>query len=370
MGSGCRLFILGYIVWVMVVFLLTACVDGSSYISQEPTQTLMPPTAPTIIASPTAAITQSPYNISLEAMAYLDQALDLMQEHSINKASIDWDALRNRTYHRAYGAQTIPDTYQAIQYALADLGTNHSYLMTPEQVAQMEEGALVASIPGPEGKLIAERLGYVYLPSWAGTRESADKHATAVQQIIREVDAGNPCGWILDLRMNSGGAMWPMLAGIGPILGDGVVGYAIAPDGSTDEFSYRDGQALLNGEVETGVLGESYVLNEQLPSVSILTGPSTCSSGEAIAIVFRERPNTRSFGKATAGLSTGTMEIELSDGAWMILAHNTFADRTGHPYGSKVIPDEIVHQSSGEEDATLQAAVDWLLLQPACIPEE
>jgi C-terminal processing protease CtpA/Prc len=299
-------------------------------------------------------------------MAYLDEALTLMQEYSINREAIEWDALRNRTYHRAFGAQTIPDTYQAIQYALADLGTNHSYLMTPEQVAKMEDGSLVASIPGPEGKLIEGCLGYIYLPSWAGTRESADKHATEVQEIVREVDTEEPCGWILDLRENNGGALWPMLAGIGPILGEGVIGYAIAPDGSTDEFSYVDGQALFNGEVETEILGDAYYLSEPLPSVAVLTGPSTCSSGEAIAIAFRERPDTRSFGKATAGLSTGTKEIELSDGAWLILAINTFADRTGVTYGWKVVPDEIIHQSSGEEDPTLQAAVEWLQQQPAC----
>ena len=354
----------------MLVCSLSACVILPQQTTQDPTPTF--PSLPTSTErpNPTATETQSPYGISEQAMVYLNEALDHMQEYSINKDTIEWDALRTRTYHRAYGAQTIADTYQAIQYALADLGTNHSYLMTPEQVAMMEDGTLVASIPGPEGKLVEGRLGYIYLPSWAGTRESANEHATAIQEIIVEVDAGNPCGWILDLRENEGGAMWPMLAGIGPILGEGLVGYAIAPDGSTDAFSYRDGQAYHNDEVETEVLGQAYVLTEPFPPVAVLTGPSTCSSGEAITIAFRERPNTRSFGKATAGLSTGTREIELSDGAWLILAVNTFADRTGQTYGSKVVPDEIIHQAEDKEDLTLQMAVEWLLLQPACNPGE
>jgi carboxyl-terminal processing protease len=358
----------GLVMWLMVVFLLSACIAGSSNTPQQPTPTLTSIPTSTEIPSPTATEIQSPFGISEEAMAYLNEALDLMQEYSINKETIEWDALRDRTYHRASGAQRISDTYQAIQHALADLGTNHSYLMTPEQVALMEDGTLVASIPGPEGRFIEGNLGYIYLPSWAGTRESADKHATAVQEIVRELDAQNPCGWILDLRENNGGAMWPMLAGIGPVLGDGLVGYAIAPDGSTDEFSYRDGQAFYNDQVETEVLGQAYYLSEPLPFVAVLTGPSTCSSGEAITIAFRGRPNTRSFGKATAGLSTGTREIELSDGAWLILAINTFADRTGQAYGYKVIPDKIVHQAGDQDDPTLQAAVAWLLLQPACNP--
>ena len=357
-------------VGLMLACSLSACGVLPQQTTQDPAPTGTPLPTSTEKPNPTATETQSPYGISEQAMLYLNEALDLMQEYSINKETIEWEALRTRTYHRAYGAQTIADTYRAIQHALADLGTNHSYLMTPEQVTLMEEGSLVASIPGPEGRLIEGTLGYIYLPSWAGTRESADEHATAIQGIIREVDAGNPCGWILDLRENKGGAMWPMLAGIGPILGEGLAGYFIAPDGSANEFSYRDGQAYHNEEAETEVLGQAYVLTEPFPLVAVLTGPSTCSSGEAITIAFRGRPNTRSFGKATAGLSTGTMEIELSDGAWMILAVDTFADRTGQVYGSKVVPDKIIHQAGNQEDPTLQAAVEWLLQQPACNPDE
>lgn len=351
---------------LIFLVVLPACISEPSEILQDPKPPLESPQITAAIPTPSTAQTQSPYEISEEAMAYINEALEFMQEYSINKETIEWDALRTRTYQRAFGAQTIPETYQAIQYALADLGTNHSYLMTPEQVAQMEDGTLAGSIPGPEGKLMEGSLAYIYLPSWAGSRELANAQAAAIQQIILELDAQDPCGWILDLRENSGGAMWPMLAGIGPILGDGIVGYAIAPDGSTDEFSYRDGQALLNGEVETEVLGEAYYLSEPLPTVAVLTGPSTASSGEAIAIAFRGRPATRSFGRLTAGLSTGTTEIELSDGAWLILAINTFADRTGGTYGWKVVPDEIVHQSQDDGDAVLLAAVEWLQQQPAC----
>jgi C-terminal processing protease CtpA/Prc len=36
------------------------------------------------------------------------------------------------------------------------------------------------------------------------------------------MDQGNLAGWIVDLRNNGGGNMWPMLTGIGSILGEGV----------------------------------------------------------------------------------------------------------------------------------------------------
>ena len=38
------------------------------------------------------------------------------------------------------------------------------------------------------------------------------------------------CGWIIDLRGNGGGNMYPMLAGLKPFLGDTVLGAFVGPD--------------------------------------------------------------------------------------------------------------------------------------------
>jgi carboxyl-terminal processing protease len=335
----------------------------------SPTDTKPPGTSPaTEMPGPTAAGSQPAADISAEAQAYVDAVLDLMQQHSINREQIDWDALRARTYRRAYGARTTGDTYRAIQYALGDLGGSHSFLMTPEQVAEMEDGSLNASVPAPSGRLLAGKLAYVSLPAFAGSMEAAAEHATAIQQIIRDLDAEKPCGWIVDLRENLGGSMWPMLAGIGPILGEGLVGKFVAPDGSETAWYYMDGQALEGNAVQTEVRGAVYELDQPLPPVAVLIGPSTCSSGEAIVVAFRGRPDTRSFGEATAGLSTANQDFALSDGAWLLLTVSRFADRTGQTYGSTLVPDEIIHQQPGQGDAALQAGEDWLLGQPACDP--
>ena len=157
-----------------------------------------------------------------------------------------------------------------------------------------------------------------------------------------------------------------MLAGVGPILGEGRVGASVSPDGQQVDWFYVDGQAKMGDAVQTEVEGPAYVLAEPLPRVAVLIGPSTISSGEALAIAFRGRPNTRSFGHLTAGLSTGTGEFVLSDGAWMMLAVCASADRTGQVYGSWIEPDQVVTQRGTEGDPPLQAAIDWLLDQTAC----
>jgi carboxyl-terminal processing protease len=55
---------------------------------------------------------------------------------------------------------------------------------------------------------------------------------------------------------------------------------------------------------------------------------------------FRGRPNTRSFGHYTVGLSTGNIGYPLSDGAAIFLTGVVMADRTAQAYGEHIYPDE------------------------------
>ncbi len=336
---------------VLALCLLTACgetVDNTLI----PTATINP-TRPPVDVTPTTASSISP-----EASAYLDDALDIMQEHSINRYQIDWAVLRQKAHARARDAQTLADTYDAIRFALGELGDNHSGFMSPDQTREFQEGGPRAETPEPRGELLDRGLGYVVLPGYSGAGEAAPEYVTTVQQIIREIDAANPCGWIVDLRENTGGNMWPMLAGIGPVLGEGQVGMFIYPDGQQSFWDYADGQARLDGRPLTQA-AETYRLQREMPPVAVLTGRDTRSSGEAVVVAFRGRENTRSFGEATGGLSTANQMYDLSDGARINLTVSVFADRTGYPYGDQIAPDQVGQPA-------LDMAIEWLLDQPSC----
>lgn len=96
------------------------------------------------------------------------------------------------------------------------------------------------------------------------------------------------------------------------------------------------------------------------PPVAVLTNRSTASSGEAIVVAFRGRPNTRSFGEGTRGVSTSNRSFALNDGAMLLLTVAIFADRTGQKYGDVIVPDEVVDTPSSESDRVLDTAVKWL----------
>ena len=319
---------------------------------------------------PTATInsiesTETGPSISPEARAYLDEALDVMQEHSINRHKIDWDSFRQEAHAQAHDAQTVADTYYAIRFALGELGDNHSGFMLPEQVMEFQQGPSPDQAPKPRGELLERGLGYVVLPGCSGAGEAAFAYATGLQRIIREIDVSNPCGWVVDLRKNGGGNMWPMLAGIGPVLGDGRAGIFIDSDGQQSFWDYTDGQARLDGQTLM-YAGEIYRLQREGPPVAVLTGPDTRSSGEAIVVSFRGRTDTRSFGEGTGGLSTANQMYELSDGARLNLTVSVFADRTGYEYGDRIAPDQIVGDGQAGDDPALEMAVEWVLDQPGC----
>jgi hypothetical protein len=322
---------------------------------------------PTETPPPTATSTAQLLPISAEASAYLNEALDIMQKNSLHRESIDWDTLREATFEVAKYAQTPADTYGAIRFALVRLGDHHSLFITPyerEQRVQETE----SDSPPPRGKLLLEQIGYIAIDGY--TAYEGDQYATDVQQLIRAIDAQNPCGWIVDLRENTGGNMWPMLAGVGPILGEGEAGAFVDSYGNKALWSYQDGKAMAGDTVSTQVIGPAYELRVSLPPVAVLTGVNTASSGEVIVVSFRGRPNTRSFGLYTTGLSTANQGFPLSDGAVIALTTSVYADRTGQTYGDRIYPDELIDDVRrftvlmGE--AIPQPAIDWLMSQPAC----
>ena len=316
----------------------------------------------------TASSTPQLLPISPEASDYLNDALDIMQANSLYRESIDWADLRKDTFEVAKHAQTPADTYRAIRIALARLGDHHSSFHTPDEFEQTVQ-MTASDNPAPRGKLLLEKIGFIALPGYQGS--DGDEYATNIQQLIREIDSQDPCGWIVDLRENRGGNMWPMLAGIGPILGEGEVGAFVDSYGQKEIWFYRDGKSLVDDRVNTRVNGQAYRLEASLPPVAVLTGVNTASSGEAVAIAFHGRPSTRSFGQFTAGFSTANTPILLSDGALINITDSVDADRTGQTYGDRIYPDEIVddvRQFTFLMDEPIpQPAIDWLMGQPACM---
>jgi C-terminal processing protease CtpA/Prc len=334
---------------------------------------------------------------------------------------IDWPALRRTAFEKAANARSTSDTYGAIRWAVKELNDGHSFFSTPAPKREPKSAANADQAQGgttPAGKdarhdsgqtpatepkkktrtvegagwviastaedLRAEvitsdahgserRIGYILVPSFGGPDSFEPAKAAAfahrLHDEVRRLDEAGVTAWIVDLRYNSGGNMWPMLAGIGPLLGAQRVGSFVAEGHEPVAWEYKDGEVGTPGSVSVTIQKPLAIRNPDA-RVAVLVGTYCTSSGEAIAVALRGRANSRFFGKPTGGATTSTQTVWMGDGAMLFITNAVYADRTGKVYGGKLEPDEVIADSPDEltdpppawsDDATVRAAASWLM---------
>lgn len=308
------------------------------------------------------------------AQRYVDEALAILREHSLHTAAIDWPRVRQDALAYARGARGPSDAHVAVRFAVRELGDRHSYLQSPNATRTLARVAVANARTGvpaalPRGSTVEKGIGLVAVPGFAGgTPAQQIEFAERLSSVIRDLDAQGTCGWVVDLRANPGGNLWPMLLGLGPLLGDGEVAASVYPDGRRVAVWHRDGKAGFGDYVQLRLVAP-YRLERAAP-VAVLTGPATASSGEVLAAAFRGRAAARSFGLATRGLSAGNRTFALADGASLVLTVAATTDRTGRIWAGPIDPDQEVAAASrggpGSPDATLAAALAWLHTSDAC----
>lgn len=206
-----------------------------------------------------------------------------------------------------------------------------------------------------------DSVGYVSIPTFTGSGERALRFARSVRHALLGLDQEPPCGWIVDLRKNEGGNMYPALLGLADLAGQGRIGGVVG--GPIPQYWHLANDRVLISDLEDVagrepdsdsasastpiVRGVRRILSAELPSlkaasaarpVAVLVGPHTSSSGEGIAISLLGRPNSRSFGMPTKGRTTANIGTRLADGAMLIVTYGAFVDRDGKSYRPRIEP--------------------------------
>lgn len=296
---------------------------------------------------------QAARQLSPEAAAHLSEIVSVLRREWLFRANTDWAAFERRVFDHAGHARSIADTYDAIRMALSMLGDKHSYYVPAAgaPVFNPESPTQSTSECTPSDPAIVQTppdVGYLRVQITPQTPKEA------IQDALRGADGSNVVGWIVDLRNSRGGNMWPALAGLGSLLGEGTAGFFVDADSHATPWGYAQGAAFLDDRAMEP-LTSPYRLASRT-RVAVLTDVGVASSGEAIAVAFRARPNTRSFGTPTCGLSTAVNQFPLKTGGRIALVVATMADRTMTKYGSKVQPDELINDSAH----IVPRAVEWL----------
>jgi len=173
------------------------------------------------------------------------------------------------------------------------------------------------------------------------TTQTGSQMEEAVKQLLE----GNPKAIIWDLRFNGGGSMDATQQSLDIFLDEGMAFYARLRDGKLISYPTSNGG-----------------IAEEIPLV-VLIGPHTYSAPETVAASIKDRKRGILIGDTTHGKGSIITTLELADGSairftvarWLSPVNQQSYEGTG--VAADII---LVDEPTPEEDAVLQAALDYL----------
>jgi hypothetical protein len=307
-------------------------------------------------------ITDAPTNIppSKEVIHLVDEFTNIIKHNSIYRDSLKWTTMQSYIDVLEQGIENTNDARPVLDYIITQLrtvGDNHSFYQSKIMADNYAKGNINPA--RPSAKMLPNGIGYIFVPGFGSINDTACLNfATKIQGLIRELDsANNVKGWVVDLRQNGGGNMYPMIAGLGPLIGERPLGYFVNPANPkyNSDWTYRNGRC---GAVK---VKDPYKVKSLKAKVAILVGPHTASSGEMTAISFIDNANVKLFGQPTAGFTTANQSFKLSNGAFLYLATSYTANKLFKIYKGKIAPDVLVDKpANGSNDPTVDTASAWV----------
>ena len=279
--------------------------------------------------------------LSDSARAELDSALRFARHTALWRDTVSWPAVEARVRRAAAGARETRDVYPAIRLLVAALGDYHSSFYTPMDMTTFRSGA---NLPLIDVHPLAGGVGYVNSPGYvAEQHDSTVAYVRRTYTALRGTAAAAQCGWVVDLRGNTGGAPEPMVAALEPFFGPGAQSELV--------------RAMVR---RVGVVAPADLRTLTRVPTAVLFGPQTGSAGERLALAFRSRPHSRSFGQPTAGAATSRRMVRLPDGAALAITSALMDTTRARENSQSIAPDVVVTDRVGQGDQALKAASEWV----------
>lgn len=219
--------------------------------------------------------------------------------------------------------------------------------------------------PQFEVKVLNNHYGYILMPGMY-SEKNLHKQSQRMYDEINKIKKSNTLqGWIIDLRFNTGGDIYPMLLALYDFLGDNVVwGVLDINKNLVNEIELEKGKYKANSKTVSYIKPDGELLDKI--KVAVITNIATGSSGEITALAFKGRENTILIGEKTFGKTTTNNKADLPFGAFMTLTTGYDCDRNGNYY-EKIIPDVTVVEKDNFDDLLLdgniQEAIKFISVQ-------
>jgi len=312
----------------------------------------------------------SSFGQSKEIKLLLDTTIAIMKSNAVNRDKVNWEKIQNNIYAEAANknAYQLGPVFKTLFQSLNDF---HGYFQCGDSIYRWHR-------PEPTGidplinewkkgvhiqtRILGDNIGYLRVPSMSfAERNELDKKAQRLNDSLCSILDKNVRGIILDLRLDNGGAMYPMILGLEQILYSGKLGSFESKNATN--WILKDNGFYLDTLLLNEITPKCKFTNKNIPVV-VLIGNGTGSSGEFLTMAFKKRENTIFIGTNTAGYITTTQGFQINDASFLLLSTGYGRDRAGQTYKASIKPD-IYNKAPDNfnnisNDKKVLEAIKWL----------
>ena len=254
---------------------------------------------------------------------YVKNCVRILDKEALYADSPQWRAKKQAVL--AQKVSTMDEAHALIAEAADVAGGKHTFLREPvkDTVSYLEVA--------PETSVLEGGILYVKLPAHGGVKISHSQYSLPVLEFLK----GNPDskGVVIDLRGNTGGNMYPMIAAVSPLLPDGVV--------LRFKERKRTTPIWLEAVIQSERVPSKFIFKKERLPIAVLTDGETASSGEATLLCFRGLENVRTFGAPTAGYASANQSHILKDGYLLAVTISGDMARTGEVFCDDPIAPDV-----------------------------
>lgn len=265
---------------------------------------------------------------------YIRKAIRIMDKSGLFAEGPGWESARAEALSATPGS--LEDAQEVVRTTAKVAGGKHSFL----QLAGSVVADATSEWPAPEVTFSEGGIPVVALPPFSGNHDEGVKYASAVLSAIPE----DIPGVVIDLRGNTGGNMYPMIAAVHRFL---------PKDDETLRFRTRGRTQWIPLSNAVQMAGVQQLSRIECP-VAILTDDNTASSGEATLICFRGLDYVCVFGGPTAGYASANQPFTLPGGDHLVLTTGCDVARTGEVFCDDPIEPDVLTETP------LEDALEWI----------
>ena len=323
-------------------------------------------------------------------LAILDSIIHIVKENSLYTDTVDWNIVRKEILDMYTDNDSLSSLQKPIEYMFTTLGDFHGFAVVNGQqyrgtverertvsydykeedyLTKMSEIYQKTSTSNEiSSTVLNNSIAYIQIPMIInnyGNDSLNIAYTVKIRNKICELSKKHPKGYIIDLRANIGGTMWPMFSGLGVLFPNMKLG-GDTKGGKTlhSKWSLIDGNMHIDEYSIPNMPSLNCTIDIEHKKIAVLIGRYTLSSGEAVASGLKGQNNIQLFGETTFGASTTNSWFSISQNVSInpAIAYYTSLDNTVHKDG--ITPDVEIVEDFDFENLThgkvIDAAIQWI----------